>query len=180
MPYTRVFLTNASTDDPGIRTALGFDASDTTTMPQALIEQPPFLPVVERRTKDAVPTWAAIVAAAGDPLEDLKLAVMYGTAALFASTYFARREREEMKSAGLGDQSVSWRDAASWMDIAKNLAKQSAQLLADLNQDDDGSYLPELVTVAGPTRARVDARTKYSQIDWERFLVPLPVSGQEF
>lgn len=134
----------SSEDYEGIRELLGVDALE---LPDAVIEQPPFLLSAESAVKRAISDWAERLADAGDAAL-LHSAVMYGTAARLVT-----RLQNRLRS---GEASGNWSAGQiDWKDVRAELEAGYAAAIRALIEDDSTVTLPVgAFTVAGISRSR--------------------------
>lgn len=170
----------APTDYPDIRVALGLDGTDTTTIPDSVIESRPYLRHVEGEVQAAITTSATIVSGGGDRASALLLGVVQATAARLAMYWLAGRQGEEVRSQSLGPAAVSYREGVDWMALAARLAADASRNLSRAEYWTEGQRSMSLIGRTGPTRkARVnDTRLSIDTI--LRRLTPEIVKGHEF
>lgn len=175
-----------STDDyESIRRSLGFDGDDTATVPDALIEDRLHLPLVEREVKRRVESWEAIVDD-GDPDYDVDRhaqlvdGVVLLTGARLAAVWFARRAGEEVAEERVGPSSVKWRTPIEWGDVAQELARQAAGLLAGVIAWGTARAAVTLAGRSGPTRKAAAAKTYLTPEDWQGLLWPDVIKDRVF
>ena len=172
-------LLDVPDDYQGIRTALGFGATDTTNVSQALIESSPYLPSVERMVKRVLTTWATVITGGGDRLEELEEAVRRFTASALAGRYFAARTGEEVAEADLGPARTKWRQGPDWLELARTLGGEADVLLNSVVNWGGNEYVPhELVAVDGATRYHRARGTQLPADYWLELLTPEAVLGR--
>lgn len=163
-----------------IRQALGVDATDTTTVPDATIEALPYLPYVEGEAQATVTTYAAIIVAGGARATALKLGVIQGTAARLALMWMMGRQGAEVTGQGLGPANVRYREGPDWQALADRLLRDAAANLHRAEYWTEGLQSMSLFGRTGPTRV---ARTDSTQISMRTIidrLTPEIVKGHEY
>lgn len=178
MSYTPVIID--ASDYLDVRTALGLSSTDTTTVPDATIEGRAYLAFVERAVKAKLPTYAAILTAAGDKAATLQDGVVLWTAARLAQFWMAAKAGDEVTRVGVGPYSTTYRAGPEWLALAKELATEAAVALEKVER---WGLSPDRVTLAGrtgPTRDHEVNETEMSIFDWEELLLPPTIKGHMY
>ncbi len=160
MAWTAAILTTAATDYLPIRTFLGASSTD---LPDATIEQDPFLPTAEAIVKQALTTYAAIVLAGGDNLALLKAGVQALTAALLCQGV----DRGDLSAFRVGEYEETV-GRVDWRAKALDLMKAAFRTLGAISTR---TFIRRtLVAVAGPTRSGTNIPDELEQ--WVERIVP--------
>lgn len=160
MAFVGAILSNAASDYGAIRSLLGASAVE---LPDATIEQSPFLPTAEAIVKQGVTTYATIISAAGDNLHLLKA----GAAALTAALLCQEMQQDDSAGFRVGEyeetgNKIDWRAKAGELLAAAKRALGAISTRAFTRRT--------LVAVAGPTRSGGNVPEELEQ--WVEKVVP--------
>lgn len=178
MAYIPTLISPA--DYPDIRVALGLDGTDTTTLPDSVIEARPYLQFVEYEVQATITSYATILSGGGGRAAALALGVVYGTAARLAGLWLAARQGAEVKSQGLGPASVSFREGPKWAELAERLAGEAATALHRAEYWTSSLQSIQMVGRAGPTRKARDDGAMLSRTTIIERLLPEVVKGHDW
>lgn len=170
----------ATSDYPDVRLALGLDATDTTTLADAVIEGRPYLQWVERVVKQRFTTYATILSDAGDKAEALKDGVVLATAAMVARGYLAARTSEEVQRTTVGPYTTQYRPGPEWTALADDLAERAAEVLSRVSR---WSQSPQAITMhgrSGPTRKAQTDENMMTASKWAEYLTPPVIRGRQW
>lgn len=181
--YAPVVISSADYGD--VRLSLGLSATDTTNVPDTLIEGRLYLRWVEGRVIEDITTYATILLSTdaaydGQRADMLKSGVIAWTASRVAALWFAARQAEEVVSHALGPAKVQYREGPDWMKLAEKLADAAA---ADLSIVENwGTAAPRITLFArtGPTRKAADDETVVGITTWRERLWPPVVKDRDY
>lgn len=179
MSYDPVIIDSSDYGD--IRLLLGFDAADTTSVPDSMIEARPFLRDAEADVKLMVTDHETIVDDADvdydvGRADTLKEAVIAWTAARLC-VHLASRAGSEVTSEGVGPLKVTFREGPDWLALGRDLWSQASSRVYRVLYWGVASTPVGLATVQGPTRAYTT--TPITSSDVQRLLWPPVVKGYD-
>jgi len=158
MAWTAAILTSSATDYPPIRTLLGVSSTE---LPDATIEQSPFLPTAEAIVKQGITNYASLTS--GDNSVLLKA----GAAALCAALLCVKFAREDAADFKVGDYEERGRQV-DWRARAAKLLEDAERALGAITTRTFTRRT--LVALAGPTRSGLNVPEEIEQ--WVERVVP--------
>lgn len=183
MPYSSRIVSGI--DYPDVRRALGFAGTDTTNVPDDLIEGGTFLPWVEGRAVASVPAWETILDDQdsdydADRARSLKTGVVLWIASRIAILHFAAKVHQQVTRRELGPAKVQFHDGPDWVQLASDRASEAAEELYRVDRWGESGTRMQLVGAAGPTRAARDGMVHVPLCEWQERLLPPVVLGKDY